>query len=223
MPVEWLDSIAQHARANSLLDFTSAVTAGLLTSIGIWVSVTPPAKARRWRFVCAFVVLGLIAVVAQLWQMADVRIEAAKADSEAKRNTLGDPEHPPYVAVASLPAVTRFIITNASDYPVYGTKIRAYEDTPGGPHRTFDWSYPEMGPHIAFMDDAPWVATDHLLQRHFTITIATRTGFVTEEMLLRPAGNNQWMRALRVRRGQRILVEDIDSDWPRNRDGSINW
>jgi hypothetical protein len=86
-----------------------------------------------------------------------------------------------------------------------------------------DWNYAEIGAHQAFMDDQPWIPLDGTLERHFTATISTRTGIVTEDLMLRKAENDQWMRASRVMQGMRLLETDIDSAWPRNSRGEVDW
>ncbi len=73
------------------------------------------------------------------------------------------------------------------------------------------------------MDDRLWNPPDDTPQRHFTTTISTRTGIVTEELLLRKAENDQWMRASRIVDGMRLLETDIDSAWPRNNQGEVDW
>ena len=60
-------------------------------------------------------------------------------------------------------------------------------------------------------------------ERRFTAEIVTRNGVFMEDLILRQAGNNQWMRASRVRQGMRLLETDIDSAWPRNAKGDVNW
>jgi hypothetical protein len=221
--VRWFDSLAQHAHVLSPADLFSVIAVVLLAGLGIGVSVIPPQKGKRWPLVCVFIALGAIGILASLWQVSDAKIEAARSGEESKRNALGDPDHPPFLAVISLPKLTRFVVTNGSDYPAYGTKIRAYDDTPGSARHPVDWSYPEMGPHVAFMDDKPWIASDRLSKHHFMISIATRTGLVTEELFVRKAENNQWMQAFRVTRGIQTLQENVDSAWPRKPDGSIDW
>jgi hypothetical protein len=100
-----------------------------------------------------------------------------------------------------------------------------FDDTAKGapPRIVRDWNYAEMGAHQAFMDDQLWIPLDDTLQRHFTATISTRTGIVTEELMLRKAGNDQWMRASRVIQGMHLLETDIDSGWPRNSGGEVDW
>lgn len=73
------------------------------------------------------------------------------------------------------------------------------------------------------MDDQLWTPPDDRPQRHFTATISTRTGIVIEELMLRRSGNGQWMRASRVMQGMRLLDTDIDSAWPRNSRGEVDW
>ena len=60
-------------------------------------------------------------------------------------------------------------------------------------------------------------------RKHFTIIIHSRSGGAIEDLMVRPAGNNQWMRALRVRNGTRILEEHADSAWPLNSQGQVDW
>jgi hypothetical protein len=42
-------------------------------------------------------------------------------------------------------------------------------------------------------------------------------------MLVQRTENNQWMRANRVIQGMRTLREDVDSAWPRDTKGNIDW
>lgn len=138
---------------------------------------------------------------------------------------MGDAEHPPFVAAISLPRLTRFIVTNNSSYPSYGIRIRMYDDTVADTPASIvrDYVYPELPAHAALMDDEVWIPPDAAPQRHLTAVITTRTGVYYEELILRQAGNNQWMRAIRVMQGMRQLQSDIDSAWPRNGRGDVDW
>jgi hypothetical protein len=149
-----------------------------------------------------------------------------RASSEdSARTAMGDPDHPPFIALISLPGTHRFVVTNGSNYPCYGVRIRMFDDTAkDAPARIVrDWNYSEIGAHQALMDDRLWNPPDDTPQRHFTATISTRTGIVTEELLLRKAENDQWMRASRIVDGMRLLETDIDSAWPRNNQGEVDW
>ena len=116
-------------------------------------------------------------------------------------------------------------MTNGSNYPCYGIRIRMYDDTDKDSPAPIvrDYVYSELAAHTALMDDQLWVPPDNRVQRHFTIAISTRTGVVTEDLILRQAGNDQWMRASRVMQGMRLLETDIDSAWPRNDKDEVEW
>jgi hypothetical protein len=156
-----------------------------------------------------------------VWQA----VLTTRSSEDSARTTMGDSDHPPFIALISLPGVHRFVVTNGSNYPCYGVRIRMFDVTAkDAPARIVrNWNYAEMGAHQAFMDDQLWTPPDDTLQRHFTATISTRTGVVTEELMLRKTGNDQWMRASRVMQGMRLLETDIDSAWPRNSRGEVDW
>jgi len=138
---------------------------------------------------------------------------------------MGDSEHPPYVSVISLPHLTRFVVTNPSNHPAYGIRIRLVDDTsPISPGVVVhDFVYPELAAHTALMEDWSWIAPDTPERRHFTASIATRNGVATEEMILRHDENDQWARAIRVAQGAKELERDVDNDWPQAANGDIQW
>jgi hypothetical protein len=186
--------------------------AGAVVALGKW------SRSARVRFAILFGILSLVGFALITWQA----LRAVQSYAENRKTLLGDAERPPFVAVISLPGNTRFVTTNISDYPAYGTKIQLYDDANRSvPLRTFD--YPEMAAHLAFLDDKPWTPDDNAPEHHFTAQISTRTGLVFEELILHRTDNNQWMRASRVRQGMRTLEEDVDSSWPRNDKGQIEW
>jgi hypothetical protein len=86
-----------------------------------------------------------------------------------------------------------------------------------------DYVYPELPAHAGLMDDEAWIPPDATPQRHFTAFVTTRIGVYQEELVLRQAGNNQWMRALRVTHGMRLLESDVDSEWQRNGKADVDW
>jgi hypothetical protein len=183
---------------------------GVLMSLKSW-------RQRVERYAVALLlVLGPAGVGLVAWQA----VRAQRGSEQNRRILLGDSEHPPYVAVISLPGNTRFIVLNSSDYPAYGIRIRLWDETARCVH---EWKYPEMAAHTAFRDDNPWVLSDETARRRFVADITTRTGVVREELLLRRDANNQWTKAVRVRSGTRTLAEDVDSDWPRNAKGQVDW
>ena len=189
-----------------------------VTGSYLWAKrLTYKQKPRYFHFL---VILALVGLGLSIWQAVLIK----QGGEEAARAALGDADHPPFIALISLPGVHRFVVTNGSDYPAYGIRIRMYDDTvPDAQRIVRNWEYSEMAAHAAFMDDQLWFPPDNAPQRHFTATIATRTGIVTEELMLRPAGNNQWERASRVMQGMRLLETDIDSAWPRNAKGEVDW
>lgn len=53
------------------------------------------------------------------------------------------------------------------------------------------------------------------LEHRFSAEIVSRTGIAHEELILRPAGNNQWMMACRID-GHISKCQQPDSAWPRD-------
>ena len=164
--------------------------------------------------------LAAVGLSLTIWQAVLMK----RTSEDTTRASMGDADHPPFIALISLPGVHRFVVTNGSNYPCYGVRIRMFDDTAkDAPARIVrDWNYAEMGAHQALIDDQLWIPPDDTLQRHFTASISTRTGIVTEELMLRKAGNDQWMRASRVMQGMHLLETDIDSAWPRS-GGEVDW
>jgi len=188
---------------------------GALVSLGANWSVS-----ARKKFAALFLLLTLVAIGLLIWQA----VRAAESNEATRKLQLGDPERPPSVAAISLPGNTRFVVDNSSDYPAYGVRIRLLDDTsPTQPVIVRDWNYPEIPAHTGLMDDNRWIPPDSLSEHHFSATITSRTGIVSEELILRKSDNDQWMRAARVRRGERTLEEDVDSAWPRNAKGQVDW
>lgn len=149
---------------------------------------------------------------------------AAKSGESQTGNILGDAQHPPFVAIISLPGFTRFAIINPSDYPAYINSIQLRDNSAGGGIEARDYPRQELPAHGGVTDERPWAPyLSGTTQRFFVATISTRAGLFTEEMMLRKDNNNQWMRAVRVMQGMKTLEEDIDSAWPRNSNGGIDW
>jgi hypothetical protein len=187
-------------------------------AFGVLAVVVSLKHRLRVRYAVVFGILSLIGIGLVIWEA----VLARKISEDTQKTLLGDAERPPFVSVISLPGNTRFVVVNNSDHPAYGTSIQLHDDT----HRTtairiFD--YPEMAAHTARLDERPWTPEDDASEHRFTADIATRTGLALEELILRRAGNNQWMRASRVRQGMRTLEEDVDSSWPRDQNGQVNW
>jgi hypothetical protein len=200
------------------LDIFVAVLLAVQQAVFGVLAVIMSLKHGRRRYAVIFVALSLVGIVLVFWQA----VLAHQSGEESKKAMLGDPERPPYVSIISLPGNTRFVVTNASDFPAYGTKIQLHDET----HKTTalrTYDYPEMAAHLAVLDNKPWNPEDDSSEHRFTAEITTRTGLVSEELILRRAGNNQWMRASRIRQGMRTLEQDVDSSWPRDRNGQIDW
>jgi len=176
---------------------------------------------NRHGFLALFIVIGLLGWSLMAWQA----IAAKTSREESMRNAMADPEHPPYVAVISLPHLTRFVVTNTSNHPAYGIRIRLVDDTSSTSSviLVHDFVYLELAAHTALMEDWPWIPPDTAGRRHFTASIATRNGIVTEEMILLHDENDQWARAIRVMQGAKELERDVDSNWPREANGDIRW
>lgn len=200
-----------------LLTLFIGFTQFLLGYMGVHVALKPPSPKSHKYWIAAFVVIGLTGLGATGW----LARRASKSGEEQTKNILGDLEHPPFVAIISLPKVTRFVVTNPSDYPAYVARIELHDDKTGKIVRTYG-PY-ELAAHTASLDNTPWLPPSDSTQHHFTAEIATRNGLYSEEMMLKKDDNNQWARAVRVTQGMRTLEEDIDSAWPRNSDGGIDW
>jgi len=204
------------------MDIFLAAMIGLVQSVNgiawVWVFLNKKwGQSARNRFAIILAILSFAALPVIIWQA----VLAHRGGEENRKALLGDQERPPFVSVISLPGNTRFVTTNASDYPAYGIHIELYDDaSKSTPLRAFD--YPEMAAHLAFLDNKSWspVGDD---EHHFTAEISTRTGLVSEELVLRYAGNNQWMKACRIQQGIHTLEEDVDSAWPRNKSGQVEW
>ena len=80
-----------------------------------------------------------------------------------------------------------------------------------------------MPAHVGRVDDNAWIPDDDAPEHRFTAQITTRTGLVFEQLILRRAENNQWMKALRVTQGMRTLEQEVDSAWPRDQNGQPDW
>ena len=105
---------------------------------------------------------SVLAGIAMLGLTIAGAVNAKRGSDEAMHNSLGDPDHPPYVAVISLPHITRFLVTNTSNYPAYGIRIRLYDDTAptGPPIIVHDFVYSDLASHTALMEDQPWYPPD---------------------------------------------------------------
>jgi hypothetical protein len=160
-------------------------------------------------FFWALIALAVVGLGLTVWQA----VLTKRSSEDSARTTMGDPDHPPFIALISLPGVHRFVVTNESNYPSYGVRIRMFDDAVNdAPARIVrNWDYEEIGARQAFMDDQLWTPPNETPQAHFTATISTRAGIVTEELMLRRSGNDQWMGVSRVMQGMRLLETNIDS------------
>src|SRR5437879_1810525 len=174
-----------------------AILVGVLQAItaiaGSFVASKKFTYEQKRPFFWVFVGLAVVGLGLTIWQT----FLSKRNNDDSARTAMGDADHPPFVALISLPGRHRFVVNNGSNYPCYGIRIRMYDDTDkDGPAPIVrDYVYSELAAHTALMDDQLWIPPDNRSQRHFMITISTRTGLVTEELILRQAGNDQWMRA----------------------------
>jgi hypothetical protein len=157
-----------------LIGIVQAVTA----ITGYYVASKKFTYKQKRPFFWVFTALAVTGVGLLIWQ----NIDAKRSSDESTRMAMGDPDHPPFVELISLPGVHRFVVRNGSNYPSFGIRIRLYDETVrDGPARIVrDWVYSELAAHAAFMDDQLWVPPDNAPQRRFSATIATRTGIVTK-------------------------------------------
>lgn len=162
-----------------------------------------------------FVVLFVLTFVFGTWQSVQSYQSGKEASEDSKKNQIGDAEHPPHIGIISLPNKTFFVRINSSDYPAYSVQIHFYDEQ-ARPMRSYGPE--EMAAHTGVEDNNPWTINDNLEHR-FSAEIITRTGIAHEELLLRPAGNNQWMMACRID-GQVSKCQQPDSAWPRDQNGN---
>jgi hypothetical protein len=205
-----------------LLPVLIAIFTFALGFLGVWVTLKPPdwVQVHRKPIIGTFIAVSVIGIAVTGW----LAFIGHASGEDSKRTLLGDAEHPPWVAVISMPWETRFVLTNNSDYPAYIIAVELFDNTAGG-RGTEVRRYParELAAHTAMVDEVPWNPPPDGKPHHFGAQISTRTGLFNEEMILVPSGNNQWARAVRVTQGMRTLEEDIDSAWPRDDKGQVNW
>jgi hypothetical protein len=171
---------------------------------------------HRKSYAVGFGVLAALGIGLVAWQA----VLAHRGSEESIKNQLGDAGHPPHMGIISLPNQTFFVRTNASDYPAYSVQIHLYSEK-DQTHPMRSYGPEEMAAHVGVMDNDPWTINDNLEHR-FTVEIVTRTGIAHEELVLRPAGNNQWMMACRID-GQISKCQQPDSAWPRDVNGQPDW
>jgi hypothetical protein len=187
---------------------------GFISSVaGLLMARKQRSNVARGRFFRLFVALAGLTLIITTWQSVDSYQTGQKAKEEAKKIQLGDAEHPPHIAIISLPNKTFFVRTNASEYPAYSVQMHLYSET-DQTHPMRSYGPEEMAAHIAITDNDPWIINDNLEHR-FRAEIVSRTGIAREELILRPAGNNQWMMACRID-GQISKCQQPDSAWPRD-------
>jgi hypothetical protein len=181
--------------------------AGLLMTRKQWSDVA------RGRFFYLFLALTGLTFIFTTCQSVASRQSGREAKEEAKKTQLGDAEHPPHIAIISLPHKTFFVRMNASEYPAYSVQMHLYSQN-DQTHPMRSYGPEEMAAHTAIMDNDPWIINDNLEHR-FSAEIVSRTGIANEELILRPAGNNQWMMACRID-GHISKCQQPDSAWPRD-------
>lgn len=166
------------------MSFFVAITIGVVQTVtaivGSYVASKKFTYKQKRPFFWVFIGLAVVGLGMTVWQA----VLTKRSSEDSARTAMGDPDHPPFIALISLPGVHRFIVTNGSNYPCYGVRIRMFDDTVNAaPARIVrNWNYEEIGAHQAFMDDQLWTPPDDTPQRHFTATISTRPGIVTEEL-----------------------------------------
>src|ERR1017187_9522791 len=92
-----------------LIGLVQAITA----IVGSYVASRKFTYKQKRPFFWVFGTLAVTGFGLLIWQSIVIK----KGNEESRRTTLGDEDHPPFVAVISLPRLTRFVVTNNSDYP----------------------------------------------------------------------------------------------------------
>lgn len=199
------------------MDLLLPITVGLIGLIsnvaGLLMTRKKWSDVARGRFFWLFVALTGLTFILTTWQSVDSRQSEREAKEETKKTQLGDAEHPPHIAIISLPNKTFFVRMNPSEYPAYSVWMHLYGEK-DQTHPMRSYGPEEMAAHTAIMDNDPWIINDNLEHR-FSAEIVSRTGIAHEELILRPAGNNQWMMACRID-GHISKCQQPDSAWPRD-------
>jgi hypothetical protein len=201
------------------MDVLVAAILGLINALNGCAWLISPEKwseRGRRRFKVMFALFSFAGVALVVWQA----VLAHESGEETRKLQLGDAGHPPYIAIISLPNRTFFVRTNASDYPAYSVQIHLYSEN-DQTHSMRSYGPEEMAAHTAIMGNDPWTTNDNLEHR-FTAEVVTRTGISREELVLRPAGNNQWMMACRID-GLISKCQQPDSAWPRDANAQPDW
>jgi hypothetical protein len=194
------------------MDIFVAVLLGAQQALFGLLAVLVSLEQNRKRYAAGFAALTIVGIGLVIWQA----VLAHQGADAAIKTQLGDAGHPPHIAIISLPNKTFFVRTNASDFPAYSVQIRLFgEKDQTHPLRTYGPD--EMAAHTAITDNDAWTENNNL-EHHFMVEIVSRAGIAREELLLRPAGNNQWMMACRTD-GQVSKCQQPDSAWPRDING----
>jgi hypothetical protein len=195
--------------------FVAALLAAQQAIFGV-LAVLVSLEQNRKRYAVGFAALAIAGIGLTIWQA----FLAQQSGDAAIKTQLGDAGHPPHIAVISLPNETFFVRTNTSEYPAYSVQIHLYsEKDQTRPMRSYGPE--ELAANTAVMDNDPWTGNDNLEHR-FMAEIVSRTGIAHEELILRPAGNNQWMMACRTD-GKISKCQQPDSAWPRDANGQPDW
>lgn len=125
------------------------------------------------------------------------------------------------------------ILTNDNDYPLYDVQGRIVDlDEPFNPKivqgRTVGsgttYTFGNLTPHSSAEMGTTFPTKSN--ERRFNIFFVARNGFFNEALRLVPDGNcvsGSWIKALRVSRGDDVLMEEVDPKFPRGPDGKVRW
>lgn len=111
------------------MGFFVAITIGVFQTVtailGTYVASRKFSYKQKKPFFWIFIRLAVVG----LGLNASQAVLTKRSSEDSARTTMGDPGHPPFIALISLPGAHRFVVTNGSNYPCYGVRIRMFDDT----------------------------------------------------------------------------------------------
>src|SRR6266853_5709176 len=92
-----------------LLGVVQAITA----ITGSFVASKKFTYKQKRPFFWVFIGLAAVGLGLTIWQAVLMK----RSSEDTTRTAMGDADHPPFIALISLPSVHRFVVTNGSNYP----------------------------------------------------------------------------------------------------------
>jgi hypothetical protein len=125
------------------------------------------------------------------------------------------------------------LLINASAYPLYDVGLTVFdEDEPVHPMMSggqingagLSLLVGTLSPHATRNLGIGFSARSGL--RRFEIFFGARNGIVSEKLRVAPSDNSKTgicLKALRVSRDNRVILEQVDTKFPRGSDGKVEW